>query len=61
MALADKSVRQALAFATDKQKIIAEVANGNATAVDSPDSAGFWGHLPDIKNMCLDFEAPARY
>jgi peptide/nickel transport system substrate-binding protein len=56
-ALADKSVRQALAFATDKQKIIGEAANGNATVVDSPILPGFWGHLPDIKKYQLDFVA----
>jgi len=56
-ALADKAVRQALAFATDKQKIIKEVAHGNAVAVDSPVLPGFWGHLPDIKKYPLDFVA----
>ncbi|MFA5270335.1 MAG: peptide ABC transporter substrate-binding protein [Patescibacteria group bacterium] len=57
VALADKAVRQALAFATDKQKIVAEAANGNATVVDSPILPGFWGHLPDIKKYQLDFVA----
>lgn len=56
-ALADKAVRQALAFATDKQKIVSEAANGNATVVDSPILPGFWGHLPDIKKYQLDFVA----
>jgi peptide/nickel transport system substrate-binding protein len=57
VALADKAVRQALAFATDKQKIIGAVANGAATAVDSPILPGFWGNLPDIKKYPLDFVA----
>jgi len=57
VALADKAIRQALAFATDKQKIIKEAANGNATVVDSPILPGFWGHLPEIKKYGLDFVA----
>ncbi|MBN2585295.1 peptide ABC transporter substrate-binding protein [Patescibacteria group bacterium] len=56
-ALSDKAVRQALASATDKQKIVQQVANGNAEVVDSPILPGFWGHLPDIKKYPLDFVA----
>jgi peptide/nickel transport system substrate-binding protein len=56
-ALADKAVRQALALATDKQKIINAVAGGNAVAVDSPILPGFWGYLPEIKKYLFDFVA----
>jgi peptide/nickel transport system substrate-binding protein len=57
LALADRAVRQALALATNKQKISTDVANGNATIVDSPILPGFWGHLPEIKKYAFDFVA----
>jgi len=56
-ALADKSVRQALALATNKAKIIRDVASGNASSVDSPILPGFWGHLPNINTYPFDFVA----
>ncbi len=56
-ALADKSVRQALALATNKSRIIRDVADGNASLVDSPILPGFWGHLPDIQVYPFDFIA----
>lgn len=54
-ALADKAVRQALAYATNKTKIINDIANGDATIVDSPILPGFWGYLPSIKKYQFDF------
>ncbi|MBU1082969.1 hypothetical protein KKE14_00800 [Patescibacteria group bacterium] len=54
-ALADKAVRQALAFATNKTKIINEAEDGDASAVDSPVLPGFWGYLPTIKKYKFDF------
>lgn len=56
-ALADKAVRQALAFATNKTKIITEVEGGDAVVVDSPILPGFWGYLPNIKKYGFDFVA----
>ena len=53
--LKDKLVRQALALATNKAKIIKDVMGGNATVVDSPVLPGFWGHLPEIKKYDFDF------
>jgi len=53
---ADKSVRQALSLATDKQKIVDEVLKGFGTTLDNPISPGSIGFLaeaektkPDIK------------
>jgi peptide/nickel transport system substrate-binding protein len=48
-ALADKTVRQALAFALDKQKIVADVLGGEGTVVDSPIPEGLLGHKTDVK------------
>ncbi|MBU1092170.1 peptide ABC transporter substrate-binding protein, partial [Patescibacteria group bacterium] len=58
--LADVNVRQALAYATNKEKIIKEVAAGNAEITDSPILAGFWGNLPDIKKYDYDLSAAAN-
>lgn len=57
--LADVSVRQALALATDKEKIIKEVVDGYAVRADSPILPGFWGHLPDMKKYNFDITAAA--
>lgn len=54
-ALADKVVRQALAFATNKTKIINDVEGGDATAQDSPILPGFWGYLSTTKKYAFDF------
>lgn len=56
-ALADKAVRQALALATNKSKIIREVADNNAEVADNPILPGFWGYLPSIKKYNFDFVA----
>lgn len=55
--LKDKLVRQALALATNKAKLIKDVADDNAVAVNSPVLPGFWGHLPEIKKYDFDFIA----
>ena len=47
-AIKDKTVRQALAYAVNKQQIIDQVEGGAADRVDSPVLPGFWGHNPDI-------------
>lgn len=56
-ALAEKAIRQALALSTNKEKILRDVAGGNAVPVDSPILPGFWGHLPGIKKYAFDFVA----
>lgn len=58
--LADVNVRQALAYATNKEKIIKDVTGGNAEIADSPILAGFWGNLPDIKKYDYNVEAAAN-
>ena len=58
-ALADINVRQALAYATNKEKIIKEAAGGNAEIVDSPILSGFWGNLPDINKYEYDLGSAA--
>lgn len=47
--LSDKTVRLALAYATDKQKLIDTVLKGEGTAVNSPIPAGLLGYTPDTK------------
>ncbi len=58
--LADKTIRQALAYATNKQQIIDEVEQGYAEKVDSPILPGFWGHNPDIKKYEFDIARAAN-
>lgn len=57
--LADKTIRQALAYATNKQQIIDEVERGYAVKVDSPILSGFWGHNPDLKKYDFDIARAA--
>lgn len=59
-ALKEKAVRQALAFAVDKQEIITQVENNNADRVDSPILPGFWGNKPNIKTYNFDLAAAAK-
>ncbi|RLC37518.1 hypothetical protein DRH29_01460 [candidate division Kazan bacterium] len=56
----NRAVRQALAYATNKQQIIDEVENGRAEVVDSPILPGFWGHKPDIKKYNFDIATAAK-
>jgi len=58
--IADVDVRQALAYATNKEKIIKEVVGGNAEIVNSPILSGFWGNLPDVKTYNYDLGAAAN-
>lgn len=46
---ADKSVRQALALATDKQKIVTEVLKGFGTTLDNPIPPGSMGFIANTK------------
>jgi len=46
---ADKNIRQALALATDKQKIVDEVLKGFGTILDNPIPPGSIGFLTDAK------------
>lgn len=52
--LKEKAVRQALAYAVNKDQIIQTVEGGNADRADSPILAGFWGHKPDIRTYNFD-------
>ena len=58
--LANKSVRQALAYATNKQQIVDEAESGYADIVDSPVLPGFWGHKPDIKKYDFNITKAAE-
>ncbi len=58
-AIKDVAVRQALAYATNKEQIIDEVSLGWADWVDSPILEGFWGHKPDIKKYDFDIAKAA--
>lgn len=48
-ALADKKVRQALAYAIDKNKLVNEVAAGNARVIDGPVLPGSFAYNNEIK------------
>lgn len=54
---ADKSVRQALSLATDKQKIVAEVLKGFGTTLDNPIPPGSMGFLTNAKSAQPNPEA----
>jgi len=54
--LADKNVRQALAFATDKETIIKDVLNGEGTAVDSPILQGMTGFNEQVKKYDFNID-----
>ena len=48
-ALADKTVRLALSYATDKNKLIADVLKGEGQKIDSPITPQLLGYNPNIK------------
>lgn len=48
-ALADKTVRLALNYATDKNEIIDKILNNEGKAVNSPIPIGVWGHTEETK------------
>lgn len=54
-------IRQALAYATNKQEIITEVENGYAVQVDSPILPGYWGYNPDLKKYNFDIAKAANF
>ena len=47
--LKTKELREALAYATDKKQILAEVLNNDGIVTDSPILEGFLGYGPDVK------------
>ena len=47
-ALADKTVRLALSYATDKEEIINKVLSGEGIQIDSPMLPGWFGHTSEI-------------
>jgi len=57
--LKNLAIRQALAYATNKQQIIDEVEQGYAARVDSPILSGYWGYNPDIKKYDFDIARAA--
>jgi peptide/nickel transport system substrate-binding protein len=58
-ALKDKSVRQALAYGLDRDRIISETLDGNAYVVDSPILSNSFAYKADIKKYSFD-QAKAR-
>ncbi|MFA5009651.1 MAG: peptide ABC transporter substrate-binding protein [Patescibacteria group bacterium] len=57
--LQNATIRQALAYATNKQQIIDEVEQGYAVQVDSPILPGFWGNNPNLKKYEFDIAKAA--
>jgi len=55
-ALADKTVRLALNYATNKKELIEKALNGKGTQVDSPIPNGVWGHSDETKIYNFDVE-----
>jgi len=55
-ALSDKNVRQALAHAIDKNKLITEIFHGFGQKIDSPILAGMTGYSDQIKIYEFDVE-----
>ncbi len=58
--LADKKVRQALAYAIDKNKIISEVMAGNARAIDSPVLPDSFAYNNNTKKYNYDVATSSR-
>lgn len=58
--LADKKVRQALAHAIDKSKLVAEIMSGNARVIDGPILPGSFAYNEGIKKYNYDGAASSR-
>ncbi len=54
--LKDQAIRQALAYATDKKRIVTESLNNEGVSIDGPILEGFLGHHPDIKKYEYNIE-----
>jgi len=52
--LADKTVRQALAYATDKRTIIDKLAHGVPSVADSDQPAFLWAYNPNVRRYLYD-------
>jgi len=59
-AVKNKAVRQALAYAVNKQQIIEQVEGGGADRVDSPILPGFWGNNPDMSKYDFNITKAAE-
>jgi peptide/nickel transport system substrate-binding protein len=57
---ADERVRQALAYATDRDQIIDSVMEGQAVRVDSPIPAGTWAYYPALDRYRFDPDQAAK-
>lgn len=57
---ADKRVRQALAYATDRDEIIAKLLDDQAVRADSPIPAGTWAYFPALDRYGFDPAQAAR-
>ncbi len=55
-ALADKTVRLALSYAADKNKLVNDVLKGEGKTVESPIPQGLLGYTPETKIYNLDAE-----
>ncbi|MDD4901439.1 MAG: ABC transporter substrate-binding protein [Patescibacteria group bacterium] len=58
--LADKKVRQALAYAVDKKEIISQVLAGDARAIDNPILPGSFAYNPLAKKYNYDTASSSR-
>ena len=59
-ALADKKIRQALAYAIDKHSLIDEVLGGNARIIDSPILPDSFAYYKDIKKYDYNVATSSR-
>lgn len=59
-ALVDKKVRQALAYAIDKNKLVAEVMAGNARVIDGPVLPGSFAYNNEIKKYDYNAATSSR-
>ncbi|MBI4779222.1 hypothetical protein HY797_02090 [Candidatus Falkowbacteria bacterium] len=59
-AIADKKVRQALAYAIDKNKIVSEVMAGNARIIDGPILSNNFAYNSEIKKYNYNIASSSR-